>query len=320
MNITAVEITRIRALLDAKLPEPSDHCDDECEHIECGYVVACEKYTAGKAQLTTVIGPLLDALEHSSKESERYKRERDYYQSHRDELALTAKKQAADEIAQLKIDLEQSRAQEQQTATVLDGFAGDLEKLKNVQIPLQLKCPQCDMIHVDQDEWATTRLHRKHLCHGCGHLWTPYLVTTIGVDVHAPCRTRRDELLEMVAKLSQSVPLESEVGEALNQRGVLLAEVGTLKSTIAEHEPQLQQALTDRQFLDDVLAGIGPFMPRTTKRTVSGIIGGVKTLYDAVKELQCRLHVACELATTHLPEDREVINEMHKFAHKDYLA
>jgi len=266
------------------------------------------------------IEELKAALEHSMKESERFKRERDYYQDHRDELALTAKKQAANEIAQLKIDLEQSRAQEQQTAATLDGFLGDIEKLKNVQIPLELKCPQCDMIHVDQDEWATTRLHRKHLCHGCGHLWTPYAVTTVGVDVHAPCRTRRDELLQLVSNLSQSVPLDSEVGEALNQRGALLAEVGTLKATIAEHELMFQQALTDRQFLDDVLAGIGPFLPRTTQRTVAGLIGGVKTLHDAVKELQRRLHVACELATTHLPEDREVINEMHRFAHKDYLA
>lgn len=277
MNITAAEITRIRALLDAKLPEPANYCDDECEHIECGYVVACEKYTAGKAQLATVIGPLLDALV-------------------------------------------QAQVQEQQTAAVLDGFLGDVEKAKNARVPLELKCPQCDMIHVDQDEWAHEIPHRTHLCHGCGNLWRPYPVGTVGVDVHAPCRKRRDELLEMVAKLSQTVPLESEVGEALNQRGALLAEVGTLKAAIAEHEPLFQQALTDRQFLDDVLAGIGPFMPRSTKRTVSGVIGGVKTLYDAIKELQRRLHVACELATTHLPEDREVINEMHKFAHKDYLA
>lgn len=258
------------------------------------------------------------ALEHSTKESERFKRERDYYQDHRDELALTAKRQIAAEIAQLKADLEQSRAQEQQTAATLDGFLGDIEKLKNVQIPLELKCPQCDMIHIDQDEWATTRLHRKHLCHGCSHLWTPYAVTTVGVDVHAPCRTRRDELLQVVANLSQSVPLDSEVGEALNQRGVLLAEVGTLKATIAEHEPLLQQALTDRQFLDDVLTGIGPFLPYATQRTVAGTIGAVKTLYEAIKELQCGLLIACEHSTTHLPEDRAVINEMGKLARKDY--
>jgi len=195
-----------------------------------------------------------------------------------------------------------------------------VQQARDAFVPVEIHCPECKAQHVDQDEWATTISHRKHLCHNCGHIWQPYTVGTVGVDLHMPCRKRRDELLEMVAKLSQSVPLDSEVGEALNQRGVLLAEVGTLKAAIAEHEPLFQQALTDRQFLDDVLAGIGPFMPRATKRTVSGVIGGVKTLYEAIKELQRGIHTACERATTHLPEDREVINEVHKLAHKDYFA
>lgn len=36
--------------------------------------------------------------------------------------------------------------------------------------------------------------------------------------------------LEQIRNLSQTVPLDSEVAEALNQRGVLLAEVGTLRA------------------------------------------------------------------------------------------
>ena len=233
-----------------------------------------------------------------------------------------------------------------------------ISDLKNARVPTETKCPMCGLLHVDQEDWVNKIPHRKHQCASCHYIWQPYAVGTVGVDFHVQCRaareaadlcvgelrrqvgerlaeqekiqklerdvaaleTRRDELLALVAKLSQTVPLESEVGEALQQRGVLLAEVGTLKATITEHDSLFQQALTDRQFIEDVLAGVGPFMPRATKRTVSGIVGGVKTLYEAVKELQRGIHTACAHATTHLPEDREVINEVHKLAHKDYLA
>jgi len=143
----------------------------------------------------------------------------------------------------------------------------DLEQARNAQVPTEIRCPQCNLLHVDQDEWATTRLHRKHLCHGCGNIWQPYPVTTTGCDFHDACRVestqlradtnwlraaweteieenkkltvRRDELLAMVAKLSQTVPLDSEVAEALTQRGTLLAEVGTLKARVVELESML---------------------------------------------------------------------------------
>jgi hypothetical protein len=164
-------------------------------------------------------------------------------------------------------EIERATGQEKQTGAILDGFASDLAKVRNAQVPTEIRCPKCGMLHVDQDEWATTRLHRKHLCHGCGNIWQPYPVTTVGVDYHVGCNERinqldydlawtkaqwqeagaeietltkrRDELLEMVAKLSQTVPLESEVAEALNQRGALLAEVGTLKARIVELESML---------------------------------------------------------------------------------
>jgi len=140
-------------------------------------------------------------------------------------------------------EIDRATSQEKQTGLMLDGIAGDLERAHNAQVPTEIHCPQCGMLHVDQDEWATTRLHRKHLCHGCGHIWAPYPVTTTGCDFHVACREReaklekrRDELLEMVAKLSQTMPLESEVAEALAQRGALLAEVGTLRARVAELE------------------------------------------------------------------------------------
>lgn len=45
--------------------------------------------------------------------------------------------------------------------------------------------------------------------------------------------TRRDELLALVARISQEEPLPDEVQNALDQRGALLAEVGTLRAKVA---------------------------------------------------------------------------------------
>lgn len=46
--------------------------------------------------------------------------------------------------------------------------------------PMALWCPQCSRPHVDEGEWAH-RAHRTHLCATCGHEWTPYDYTTVGV-------------------------------------------------------------------------------------------------------------------------------------------
>jgi len=246
-DVTHDEIARIRKLLATPPPEPT--CERTCPHIDCGFVDACMKRTTEEAQLArTLIEPLLDALEST-----------------------------------LRV-LGQVQEQEKQTTMTLDGFAGDLEKAVNAQVPTEIRCPMCGVLHVDQDEWATTRLHRKHLCHGCGNIWQPYPVTTTGCDFHVECRKehhaalerfqqleaddqwrsrawdaeeevrrlreqndglmkRRDELLTMVANLSQTVPLESEVAEALNQRGALMAEIGTLKSRLAELERRVDATL-----------------------------------------------------------------------------
>lgn len=53
-------------------------------------------------------------------------------------------------------------------------------------------------------------------------------------------KTRRDELLATIVRISQETPLPEEVAEALNQRGALVAEVGTLRARVAELERQLK--------------------------------------------------------------------------------
>ena len=43
-----------------------------------------------------------------------------------------------------------------------------------------MRCPKCYRAHIDKGEW-TTRLHRVHLCEGCGTLWAPFSHCTVGV-------------------------------------------------------------------------------------------------------------------------------------------
>jgi len=145
--------------------------------------------------------------------------------------------------------------------------------LKNARVPTELFCPMCNHKHIDQGDWEHKIPHRKHQCANCNHIWQPFAVGTVGVayghavlpvaehiqvlerdlawtrgewsaagEEIAKLEKRRDELLQMVANLSQSVPLDSEVSEALNQRGALVAEVGTLRARVTELEKQLAGA------------------------------------------------------------------------------
>lgn len=42
-----------------------------------------------------------------------------------------------------------------------------------------IDCPKCGEHHVDEGEWAK-RLHRKHQCQSCGHIWQPHEHYTFG--------------------------------------------------------------------------------------------------------------------------------------------
>lgn len=48
----------------------------------------------------------------------------------------------------------------------------------------QLKCPNCFKPHIDVGKWAY-KLHHKHLCHYCGHIWRldDYV---FGIDINKP--------------------------------------------------------------------------------------------------------------------------------------
>lgn len=58
-------------------------------------------------------------------------------------------------------------------------------KALEAPIPMILFCPSCGEQHIDDPDertpdW-TNPPHRSHLCHGCGHIWRPADVATVGV-------------------------------------------------------------------------------------------------------------------------------------------
>ncbi len=48
-------------------------------------------------------------------------------------------------------------------------------------IPMRLICPACGMLHVDEGEFAVKE-HHTHACQGCGMVWRPAVVATVGVQ------------------------------------------------------------------------------------------------------------------------------------------
>lgn len=48
-------------------------------------------------------------------------------------------------------------------------------------VPMILTCPACNARHVDVGEFAT-KVHHTHACQGCGMVWRPALVATVGVQ------------------------------------------------------------------------------------------------------------------------------------------
>jgi len=53
--------------------------------------------------------------------------------------------------------------------------------MENEPIPIRINCPECGMLHVDEGEFAT-RPHHTHACQGCGMVWRPAVVATVGVE------------------------------------------------------------------------------------------------------------------------------------------
>lgn len=53
-------------------------------------------------------------------------------------------------------------------------------KSNNEPIPMRLTCPACNQLHIDEGE-LSLKPHHTHACQGCGNVWRPAIVATVGV-------------------------------------------------------------------------------------------------------------------------------------------
>jgi len=56
-----------------------------------------------------------------------------------------------------------------------------MEENSQLPIPMLLWCPGCQMRHIDEGEFAK-KPHHTHACQGCGLVWRPAIVLTVGVQ------------------------------------------------------------------------------------------------------------------------------------------
>lgn len=54
------------------------------------------------------------------------------------------------------------------------------EPAKADPVPMLLHCPGCGERHIDEGDFATNP-HHTHACQGCGMVWRPAIVDTVGV-------------------------------------------------------------------------------------------------------------------------------------------
>lgn len=57
-----------------------------------------------------------------------------------------------------------------------------LYAIDGLPIPMLLTCPSCNARHIDEGEFATTKVHHTHACQSCGMVWRPAKVNTVGVQ------------------------------------------------------------------------------------------------------------------------------------------
>lgn len=88
-------------------------------------------------------------------------------------------------------------------------------------IPIIAICPQCQLQHIDRDEWATeAKAHRKHLCEGCGHVWLCFATPTVGVQ-------RQPRLSYVEFLMCRRLGLSSDEAHSVNEaapRAIIVGE------------------------------------------------------------------------------------------------
>lgn len=65
-------------------------------------------------------------------------------------------------------------------------------------IPMILNCPGCAARHIDEGDFATTKLHHTHSCQHCGVTWRPALANTVGVPFLPGFKDPTGHVLEQI--------------------------------------------------------------------------------------------------------------------------
>ena len=70
---------------------------------------------------------------------------------------------------------------------------------KEPAIEMLLWCPSCGIRHIDVGEFRS-KLHHTHACQGCGMVWRPAVVNTVGVAFLPGFKNGEEKPQEPVAK------------------------------------------------------------------------------------------------------------------------
>ena len=114
----------------------------------------------------------------------------------------------------------------------------DTARISDAPVKKIIRCPECNEMHIDVGEWQY-KLHHKHLCHYCFHIWRiePYvfglglgqdLVRAFGFD--AGCQYSNKQIAALKAENEE---LHAEQLEALLMSG---NQAMTIKKYMAENE------------------------------------------------------------------------------------
>lgn len=68
-----------------------------------------------------------------------------------------------------------------EAAAEIDELNAVLKLSPRAPVPMRLRCPACNSLHVDEGEFAT-KPHHTHACQNCGEVWRPAVIATVGVQ------------------------------------------------------------------------------------------------------------------------------------------
>lgn len=132
-------------------------------------------------------------------------------------------------------------------------------------IPMILHCPSCGMQHIDAPElvddgsvmgvWDNPP-HRSHLCHGCGTIWRPADVPTVGVEA-IQTRGKADKIIHAErARVTDGMVLLDREGKALHWLIELAAASWNLADNTEDNGKSLTVAAADFERMSKALEAL----------------------------------------------------------------